>query len=62
MFNKYSEDSEYIIEVRLNSVDEVNKKLQLEIGFYQKFDILESVFIKNLHCLTFVVNYGIICM
>ena len=37
MFNKYSEDSSYSIEVRLNSVDEVNKKLQLEIGFYQQF-------------------------
>jgi hypothetical protein len=39
MFNKYSEQEDYVIEVRLNSIDEVNKKLQLEIGFYQKFDL-----------------------
>lgn len=38
MFNKYSEDENYIIEVKLNSIDETNCRLQLQIGFYQLFN------------------------
>ena len=38
MFNKYSENESFLIEVRLNSIDEANSRLQLQIGFYQKFN------------------------
>ena len=37
MFNKYSENESFIIETKLNSIDETNCRLQLQIGFYQKF-------------------------
>lgn len=38
MFNKYSEDETFLIEAKLNSIDEANTRLQLQIGFYQKFN------------------------
>lgn len=38
MFNKYSEDERFVIETRLNSIDETNARLQLQIGFYQAFN------------------------
>lgn len=37
MFNKYSENDSFLIEAKLNSIDATNCKLQLQIGFYQKF-------------------------
>lgn len=37
MFNNYSENESFIIETKLNSIDEANCRLQLQIGFYQKF-------------------------
>jgi hypothetical protein len=38
MFNKYSEDETFKIEAILNSIDETNARLQLQIGFYQMFN------------------------
>ncbi len=46
MFNKYSENDNFIIEVKLNSIDEANCRLQLQIGFYQLFNN-ESFYINQ---------------
>ena len=38
MFNKYSVDETFRIYVRLNSINEAEKRLSLEIGFYKRFE------------------------
>ena len=55
MFNKYSENESFLIEASLNSIDETNTRLQLQIGFYQMFNkesfninqVIKSVVIKT---------------